>query len=75
MTWGTSQDGRTANILTTVGSMAYAAAGLAAIEKLAKQMGAKVVMSVGRVAWTRLVQDAGYEVTPAILMKKVLHDN
>jgi hypothetical protein len=70
--WGDSLEGRTLNILTTVGTMEYAAAGLAAIEKLAKQYGAAVVMSVGRVGWTDLVRDAGYTVTPTILMKKVL---
>lgn len=75
MAWGESAEGRTANILTTVGGMHYAAAGLAAIERLAQEAGAKVVMSVGRVAWTRLVQDAGYSVQPAIIMKKVLHAN
>lgn len=73
ITWGTSAEGKTANILTTVGSMAYAAAGLAAIEKLAIASGAKAIMSVGRVAWTKLVTDAGYDVTPAILMRKTLH--
>lgn len=75
MAWGACAEGKVANILTTVGSMAYAAAGLAAIERVAKDSGANVVMSVGRVAWTRLVQEAGYEVSPAIIMKKVLHAN
>lgn len=75
MAWGVSEHGKTANILTTVGSMQYAAAGLAAIEKLAKQNGAAVVISVGQVGWTDLVKDAGYSVQRTILMKKVLNAN
>lgn len=46
--------------------------GLAAIERGAKARGAKVVISVGRFGWRSLVKQAGYVVTPSILMVKVL---
>lgn len=72
MTWGDSEDGRVANILTTLGSIDHAADGLREIEYLAKVYGARVVMSVGRPGWRNMVEDMGYTVSPCILMKKVL---
>jgi hypothetical protein len=72
MQYGYSEQGRVANILTTVGSMEHAREALRSIEMIAKRNGADVIMSVGHPGWTKLVASEGYTVTRRILMEKTL---
>lgn len=73
--WGECEDGKTLNIMTTVGREEHADVGLMAIEYAAAQRGAKVVISVGRRGWKGLAQRHGYQVQECILMRKKLDGN
>lgn len=46
--------------------------GLEALEKVAKENGAKMLLSFGRAAYRSAALDCGYTVTPGIFMRKVL---
>jgi hypothetical protein len=71
--FGVTEPGLTCNILTVTGDSETAAeSGLIAIEKMARERGARVVMSVGRPGWESLMRKHGYTITPKILMSKVL---
>lgn len=74
MQWGMSAEGKTLNILTSVGRMADADEAFLAIERGARANGAAVIMSVGAPGWTRKAMQHGYDVSPRILMTKVLND-
>lgn len=74
VTFGECEEGKCLHILTTTGQMEHANAGLRGIETAARSRGCRVVMSVGRAGWSHLANFRGYTVTPAIIMKKVLHD-
>jgi hypothetical protein len=71
--FGECEDGRTLNIMTTVGREEHADIGLMAIEHAAMQRGAKVVISVGRRGWKGLAQRHQYSVQDCILMRKKLN--
>lgn len=71
--WGECEDGKTLNIMTTIGREEHADIGLMAIEYAGMQRGAKVVISVGRRGWKPLAQRHQYEVTECILMRKKLN--
>jgi hypothetical protein len=73
--WGECEDGKTLNIMTTVGREEHADIGLMAIEHAGIQRGAQVVISVGRRGWKMLAQRHGYEVQECILMRKKLNAN
>lgn len=71
--WGECEEGRTLNIMTTVGAEQHSDVGLMAIEYAAMQRGAKVVISVGRRGWKQLALRHGYQVQECILMRKRLN--
>jgi hypothetical protein len=73
--WGECEDGKTLNIMTTVGREEHSDIGLMAIEYAGAQRGAKVVISVGRKGWKGLAQRHGYQVQDCILMRKKLDAN
>lgn len=75
ISWGECEDGRTLNIMTTVGREEHADIGLMAIEHAGMQKGAQVVISVGRRGWKPLAQRHQYEVQDCILMRKKLNAN
>jgi hypothetical protein len=73
ITWGETEHGKTCNILTVTGdSEAAAESGLLAIERMTREAGGRVVVSVGRPGWAPLMRKHGYTVIPKILMSKVL---
>lgn len=73
ITWGETEHGKTCNILTVTGeSEAAAESGLLAIERMTREAGGRVVVSVGRPGWAPLMKKHGYAITPKILMVKVL---
>jgi hypothetical protein len=70
--WGQCEQGETCNIMTVTCDARNGSVGLEAIEKIAKTRGAKMIITVARMGWKRLLQDNGYEITPKVLAKKVL---
>ncbi len=78
ISWGECEHGKTCNIMTTCGDATNAEhvdAGMKAIEKIARDRGARMVISVGRPGYKAVALNNGYTVQPCILMKKVLTDD
>lgn len=76
ISWGECEHGTTCNIMTTCGNDAndlrIVNDGMEAIERIARERGARVIISVGRPGYKRAALNRGYIVQPCILMKKVL---
>jgi hypothetical protein len=72
MTWGEVKEGKAFNILTVCGDLMHFETAYDALEEAAIASGADVIISVGRVAYKKLMQNHGYNIEPCILMKKVL---
>lgn len=73
VTWGTTEHGETCHILTVCGDAnAAGEPGLQAIERMVRQRGGRMIITVARPAWRRLFEQYGYSVQPKILVKKVL---
>lgn len=75
ISWGESEHGKTCNIMTShgdAGNPEAVDAAIKAIERIARERGARVVLSVGRVGYASAAKANGYKVERCILMKKVL---
>lgn len=75
ISWGECEHGKTCNIMTTHATIENTQTiedGMAAIERIARERGARVVITVGRPGYKRVALNRGYTVTPCVLMKKVL---
>lgn len=74
ISWGESEHGKTCNIMTGCGVITPESvdAGIKAIDRIARERGARVVISVGRPGYAKAAKANGYHVERCIIMRKVL---
>lgn len=71
--WGECADGKVMNILTVTGNITdNVSLSVQAFEGAARERGAKVILSLGRTAYAKILEPYGYQITYKVLMRKDL---
>jgi hypothetical protein len=69
--WAYTEVGRTMNIITMQGDYKHAGTVYDALERACLDNGGNMMISVGRPGYSNFMRERGYEITKAIIMKKV----
>lgn len=69
--WAYTEAGRTMNIITMQGEYKHAETVYDALERACLDNGGNMIISVGRPGYAEFMRTRGYEITRAIIMKKV----
>lgn len=71
--WGDCAEGKVMNILTVTGNITdNVRVSIGSFEEAARERGAKVILSLGRTAYAKILEPFGYLITHKVLMRKEL---